>query len=173
VATRGSNPGPVGVQPVEGAPVSKESARLAAPLKYRMYMGRSSLMRERADKRSSFDRPALLTGSAVFVSGFGAVWLMWTIGEHAPELPGLTSYQSATWGDGLLLPIASASLVYAIRRLPPAHREVLWCSAAAVLGALTGAATQVFWLLDPSPRLNWTLPAPHPGLRRSVSPSRS
>jgi hypothetical protein len=118
-------------------------------------------MREPADNRSSFDRPALLTGSAVFVSGFGVVWLMWTMGEHAPELLGLTSYRSATWGDGLLLPIASASLVYAIRRLPPAHREVLWCSAAAVLATLTGAATQVFWLLDPSPRLNWTIPAPH------------
>jgi len=34
-------------------------------------------------------------------------------------------------------------------------------TAAAVTGGLVGLATQVLWLLDDHPRLNWTLPEPH------------
>jgi hypothetical protein len=79
-------------------------------------------------------------------------------GGYDKNLPGLYSYLSATWGDGLLLPIAAASLVYSIDGLRPAPHETSIGSIVALIGAGGGAATQVAWLHDRSPRLNWTLP---------------
>jgi hypothetical protein len=74
---------------------------------------------------------------------------------------GFTDYLSATWGDGLLLPISMAALVYAYQTLPPTGGDRVLVTVGGVCGAIGGVLTQVQWLRDDNPRLNWTLPAPH------------
>ncbi|MFD4628363.1 hypothetical protein ACFVYR_00465 [Streptomyces sp. NPDC058284] len=70
-------------------------------------------------------------------------------------------FRSATWGDGLLLPLLALCLRVSTRRLAtqytPPHR---W--RAVVIGALSGAAVGaaviVAWVRDEHPVLNWTIP---------------
>nr|BFE51888.1 hypothetical protein GCM10017745_53150 [Saccharothrix mutabilis subsp. capreolus] len=104
----------------------------------------------------------MLAATATGVGGFGAL-LAFSLATRRStrDLPGLWTYRSATWGDGLLLPVCCGALVLARAGLPPVERERLIGGAAAALGAAGGAATQVLWLLDDAPRLNWTLPRPH------------
>jgi hypothetical protein len=85
----------------------------------------------------------------------------WAFNLRNSDLPGFTDYLSATWGDGLLLPIAAAAATSAVRSLPPSGGERRLTAWAAATGLGLGAATQILWLLDNQPSLNWTLPAPH------------
>jgi hypothetical protein len=93
--------------------------------------------------------------------------VLWIAGDWKRDVPGLFDYRSATVGDGLLLPALAACLVAGIRALPasPAATRPRRLRAsivgATLAGAALGAGTQALWLLDASPRLNWTLPRPH------------
>jgi hypothetical protein len=104
---------------------------------------------------------ALTVAVVVWLSGFGALLGFHLFMPREEGLPGLFDFASATWGDGLALPVMAAALAYGITRLPPAHRERALSGAAGLLGGLVGAATQVQWLLDQAPRVNWTFPRPH------------
>ena len=103
----------------------------------------------------------VLTALAVFLTGFGALLVFYALTPHAAILPGLFNYKSATWGDGLALPAMMGGLVFATLQLRRVRRERLYASLAAFGGALLGAGTQVEWLRDDHPRMNWTLPRPH------------
>ncbi|MFF7205343.1 hypothetical protein [Streptomyces sp. NPDC008141] len=104
---------------------------------------------------------AVLAGLLVLAAGFGALLAFSAATPRPTGLPGLFDYVSATWGDGLALPAMTAALSYAIGRLHAVPRERMAAAAAAVLGAALGAATQMQWLRDDTPHLNWTLPRPH------------
>ncbi len=102
----------------------------------------------------------LLTSIGTFGTGFGALYLLWRSGRW-PGTPGLFDYASATWGDGLLLPLSAGALVYAATVLPATDVDrQRFVAAGAAAGAL-GLATQVVSLVDPQPRTDWTLPGPH------------
>jgi signal transduction histidine kinase len=104
---------------------------------------------------------AVAVAGVVLVAGFVTLAVFYSAVPHARGLPGLYHFLSATWGDGLALPVMSGALVFAIGRLPGAPHELPVTIAAGLLGACLGIATQVQWLRDDSPRLNWTLPRPH------------
>ena len=106
-------------------------------------------------------RSALYVGLAVLGAGFGMMVAFWHMGRWDTRLPGFYSYRSAVLGDGVLLPLAASILTLACLRLPPAPSERRWLLSVAFVGCLTGAATQVLWLLDDNPRPNWTLPVAH------------
>jgi hypothetical protein len=98
------------------------------------------------------------------LAGFAAMNIWWLAEQHhSAVLPGLYAFYSATWGDGIVLPLATAALLLLAKRLavgrPAISRPVVLI--AAVAGTLVAAASQVMWLVDPAPRLNWTLRAPH------------
>jgi ABC-type Co2+ transport system permease subunit len=107
------------------------------------------------------DTVALSIALAVLLTGFGMLCCLWFFGRWPSHVPGLFDYRSATWGDGILLPISAFALAHASRQLPPASGELQWNIAAALAGVTVAAAAQILWLLDPHPRLNWTIPAPH------------
>src|SRR5262249_6636403 len=104
---------------------------------------------------------AVIGAGLVGTAGFGALAAFYAVAPYHTALPGLYQFLSATWGDGLALPVMTAALVYATSRLPVAPKEGLISIGACVAGAALGAATQVQWLSDDAPRLNWTLPRPH------------
>lgn len=102
------------------------------------------------------------TSLALFIFGFSALNIFSAIGIGQKSLPGLYTFRAATVGDGLLLP----TLAYSLVRSAGLHRGWLtlikWpVIVAAGLACAGGAAVQASWLLNPHPRLNWTLPAPH------------
>jgi len=102
-----------------------------------------------------------LAAGTVFVAGFGVMNAFWRLQEQSGGLAGLYDYRSATWGDGLLLPL-TAGLLGSAAVLGPSERSGrAWAAAAGCCGFALGAFTQVAWLADPSPGLNWTLPAAH------------
>lgn len=103
----------------------------------------------------------MLSGLLVWSAGFGALLAFSATTPRAAGLPGLFDYASATWGDGLALPTMTGALVYGISHLSRARWERPAGGAAAFLGVGLGAATQVQWLRDDAPHLNWTLPRPH------------
>jgi hypothetical protein len=118
-------------------------------------------------RRSSTLRPALIASAIaallVFVAGFGAMLAFWLNGKNNPHLKGLWSYPSATYGDGLLLPVLMGTLVGVAWYLSarPSRKQETWIAVSATgLGFAAGAATQVAWLVDSKPTLNWTLPRP-------------
>jgi hypothetical protein len=80
---------------------------------------------------------------------------------RAAGLPGLFDYVSATWGDGLALPVMTGALVWAASCLPRARGERRAVGTVGAVGAALGVWTQVRWLRDDAPKLNWTLPRPH------------
>lgn len=104
---------------------------------------------------------AVAAGGAVLAAGFVTMTVFYSAVPHPRALPGLFHFLSATWGDGLALPVMSGALVFAVGRLPAARHERPAGIGAGLLGACLGVATQVQWLRDPSPVLNWTLPRPH------------
>ncbi|TDC64737.1 hypothetical protein E1258_07505 [Micromonospora sp. KC207] len=109
-------------------------------------------------------RRTVLAGAAMWLCGFGALLVFWSRWEPlagGPPLLGLFDFLSATWGDGLLLPVAAAALTHSHAVLPPARRDVAVTGLAAAAGALAGVSTQVQWLRDDNPVPNWTFPAPH------------
>ena len=97
----------------------------------------------------------------VLASGFGALLAFWLGGPHPAALPGLFDFTSATWGDGLLLPVMTGLLGYAVRTLPAAPGDLRLALAGAPIGGMLGVGSQAWWLIAARPRPNWTLPAPH------------
>ncbi|WP_441249395.1 hypothetical protein [Kitasatospora sp. McL0602] len=77
-----------------------------------------------------------------------------------PVTPGLPYFRSATWGDGLLIPLASALLLNLVRTLSGSRAEWKISAVCSVGGLLVGGMLTWFWLRDRSPALNWTLPGP-------------
>ena len=104
---------------------------------------------------------AVAVAGVVLAAGFVALAVLDSVVSRPRGLPGLFHFLSATWGDGLALPVMSGALVFAIVRLPGTRHELPVSVGAGLLGASLGIATQVQWLRDDSPRLNWTLPRPH------------
>lgn len=102
---------------------------------------------------------------AVFGFGYAVLWFFWTFGDPPPGLPGLYVFRSATWGDGLLLPLLALCLRVLTLRLgtaqeaPSSRRGVV--AGVALAGAALGGAVVLTWLLDDRPGLNWTNPKPH------------
>jgi hypothetical protein len=81
-------------------------------------------------------------GLATCASGFGVMYGFHKWGTYPLDLPGLFSYRSATWGDGLLLPLCAGALVVAARPLPVSSRETGTVCKAATVGVLVGAGLQ-------------------------------
>ncbi|MGV9977011.1 hypothetical protein ACWDUH_04970 [Micromonospora wenchangensis] len=106
-------------------------------------------------------RAAATAGVGVLLTGFGALNAFEAAAQPVHGLPGLYDFASATWGDGIALPVMTAALVYALAVLPPGRYDRAAAGLGAVVGAALGAATQVLWLRDDTPALNWTLPTPH------------
>lgn len=98
---------------------------------------------------------------AVLVTGFGTLFIFRTLGNPRPGLPGLFAFTSATWGDGLVLPLMTGFLGYATRALPPAPYDRRFAVTAAVFAGALGVLSQSLWLAADHPRPNWTLPRPH------------
>ncbi|MER6133943.1 hypothetical protein [Streptomyces sp. NPDC001815] len=100
----------------------------------------------------------------VFLPGFGALWVFWQAAGRSSELPGLFAFRSATWGDGILLPLLALCLRVMTERLRPAtgivHRRRV-VTAGAFAGAAVGVTVIVMWLVEDRPALNWTMPKPH------------
>lgn len=105
---------------------------------------------------------AAATTISIFLLGFGALNIFTFLGIGQPHLPGLYTFRAATIGDGLLLPL----LAYSLARSAGLHRRIggygtALSAGGAIAGMSTGAAVQVYALLDPDARLDWTFPAPH------------
>lgn len=92
-----------------------------------------------------------------FLAGFGAMNAFWYLAPQTESLRGLYSYRSATFGDGIALPLVAFGLMAAYAAVKPSR----WRVPAAVSGSILGLLTQISWLIDPAPELNWTLPQPH------------
>jgi hypothetical protein len=107
------------------------------------------------------DRVALGSGVVVACAGFGGMSLFWMAGPENADVRGFPDYLSATWGDALCLPVFSTAAVYLVRHLSPARTERRAGVMAGLAGLLLGIGTQVAWLADDAPELNWTLPEPH------------
>lgn len=117
--------------------------------------------------RQSSEEPALTpvpwavgVAAAVFMLGFGAMNVLWFVGDWDANLPGLYDFRSATWGDGFVLP----TLAFLLVRLGRWHergwsvgRKHMVATAAATAFALA-VATQVSWLWAPEIDPNWTFP---------------
>lgn len=104
----------------------------------------------------------LLGAVAVFFSGYFPLLMMWLngYGERGPDRPGFFAYPSATWGDGVCLPLMAAALIWMNRQLSTPG-SVPFRLAGGVLGAAGGTFVIIAWLIDSSPVLNWTTPGPH------------
>lgn len=103
-----------------------------------------------------------MAASAIFLLGFGTLNMFTFLRIGQPHLPGLYTFRAATIGDGLLLPLLAYSLVRsASLRQRITGYEAVFSGAGAFLGMSIGAAVQVYALLDPDTRLDWTFPAPH------------
>jgi hypothetical protein len=107
------------------------------------------------------DVQAIGSGALIALAGFGVMSTFWAVAPRQTGLVGFTDYWSATWGDGLCLPVAAAATTYAVRQLPKAPRERAVAMVAGLAGLVLGSATQLIWLSDDKPNLNWTLPEPH------------
>lgn len=106
---------------------------------------------------------SVLTGLAIFVFGFGAMYLFWVSGTYPGELPGLFSYYSSGIGDSIFLPLMGMGFTlffhHADYRLTVKQKR--WAAAFAFLGAVSGVLLQASWLINPDTGLNWTIPRAH------------
>jgi hypothetical protein len=108
---------------------------------------------------------------AVLFGGYLPLLLFWHLGSYHAGVPGLFEYRSATWGDGLLLPLLAFCLGVLIVSLPGVGRR--WPTVlAAIVGAGAGDLVILSWLTDPAHSVNWTMPRPHhlnaPGVWHAV-----
>ncbi len=102
----------------------------------------------------------LAGAAALLLGGYVPLLLLWGYGSHPAGLPGLFDYRSATWGDGLLLPLLALCLGRLMVDLPKVSTR--WPTIIAVImGAGAGGLVIVTWLTDPAPSVNWTMPRPH------------
>ncbi len=97
----------------------------------------------------------LVLGGFVVLAGFAA------LSPRGENLPGLLAFPSAYVGDSVLLPLAILLLIAGAQALPPARTERAVTLVAGLLGAAGALLTQLMWLHDNHPQLNWTLPEPH------------
>ena len=107
-------------------------------------------------------KAAVIAGAIVWLLGYGAL-AVFERRTRVQDLPGLNDYYAVAWGDAVLLPLLFGALTYSylsLRSLAGRVRRVTLVAAGTV-GATSGIALQALWLLDRSPRLNWTLPEPH------------
>ncbi|MFJ6085398.1 hypothetical protein ACIQI8_28785 [Streptomyces sp. NPDC092369] len=102
---------------------------------------------------------------AIFCFGYVALLLFWSFGDRPAGLPGLFVFRSATWGDGLLLPLLALCLRVLTLRLRAAGSTAVsrrgTVAVVALAGAVLGGAVVLSWFLDDHPGLNWTNPRPH------------
>lgn len=103
--------------------------------------------------------PEFAISSAVALLGFGALALIYAADDWKVP-PGLLYFQSATWGDGILLPFAAGLQLHLCRSTPSQRSDVRSFAAFAAVGAVVGGIVIWRWLAEPSPVLNWTLPEP-------------
>jgi hypothetical protein len=100
--------------------------------------------------------------AAVPLIGFAVLALFAvTMPRTEANVPGLMHFPSAFIGDAILLPFAAGLLGLGVTRLPRVAGSWLLGIGAALAGAVGTVSTQVLWLADDHPRLNWTLPRPH------------
>lgn len=98
----------------------------------------------------------MLLAVGVLLLGSGVLAPWWLLADAPTQLPGWLDFRAAAVGDTLLLPTLTAALWHTMGK--PNRRTLLQFGAVGLAG---GAALQAGWLLDDSPRLNWTFPAPH------------
>src|SRR6266516_124988 len=102
----------------------------------------------------------LLGAAALLLGGYLPLLVFWRYSSHPAGVPGLFDYRSATWGDGLLLPLLAlclALLITDLRGMPKRWPTIL----ALCIGAGSGGLVIFTWLRDPAPVVNWTMPRPH------------
>lgn len=101
----------------------------------------------------------LTVGLTVLLTGFLPLALLWRFGGYTHPR-GLFYYDSASWGDGLLLPLAAAALVWLNQQLPFTAGGTV-----RAIGALAGFAAGVgvvsSWITDSEAVSNWTMPEAH------------
>lgn len=101
----------------------------------------------------------LMTGLAVLLTGFLPLALLWQFGGYTHPR-GLFYYDSASWGDGLLLPLMAAALVWLNQQLPFTAGTTIRVTGA-LAGFAAGTAVVSSWLVDPGAAPNWTMPTAH------------
>ncbi|MDO4900531.1 hypothetical protein [Actinomyces sp.] len=113
-------------------------------------------------------RISSVTAIVLLIAGPGVMLVFWA--NYSGSNPrGYPYYLASTWGDGLFLTTAAASLVaHAVMIMERAHtplraliRSLCIASLGAWLGMVGGALTQFEWLMNSDIRTNWTLPSPH------------
>ncbi|MFE9258554.1 hypothetical protein [Streptomyces sp. NPDC006879] len=106
-------------------------------------------------------RRAVAAGLAVFLAGFGTLFVFHLVMHRDPMLPGMFTDLCETWGDALALPVMTGALVFTATALPPAAREGRQVAAAATAGGVAGAVTQLVRWVDEDHQLTWAHPEPH------------
>lgn len=100
----------------------------------------------------------LVWGLALFSAGYVPLLIMWWsgFGPRGQGYPGFFSFPSATWGDGLCLPVMAAALAWMNGRLGmPANHKVQ--IVAGSLGAAGGTSWDVLLAKRPYARLELDL----------------
>ena len=104
---------------------------------------------------------AVGAAAIVLLCGFVTMAVFNQLTAARTGLPDLYTFLSATWGDGVALPLMVGSLVLALSGLESGAGERLASFVGGAVGGLVGLYTQLSWLTDGHPRLNWTLPRVH------------
>lgn len=107
-------------------------------------------------------KKSILGFSIVLFFGFCVMNIFWLLINHIPDLPGLYDYKAATLGDGICLPLLTASLIYYIANNNPISKKQKKISF--IVGAIVGflaLAWQAEWLINKNTSLNWTIPHQH------------
>src|SRR5215211_547966 len=106
---------------------------------------------------------AIGAAGSTFVLGFG-VLACWSVAAPGPDgVPGMWQYWSGTVGDAILLPSILGGLTAGAVKLSREGYVVGWALPAisGFLGVILGALSQLSWILDPEPRLNWMVIKPN------------
>jgi hypothetical protein len=105
----------------------------------------------------------LCAALGTLVGGFGVTCLAALIVDIPANLPSMRDYWSGTIGDLVFLPVVVYGVSRGVTLLSDGSRRSARGHSIAfgALGAAIGAATQISWIADPTPRVNWMLVAPH------------
>lgn len=98
-----------------------------------------------------------IAASTVFISGFGALNILYALLASSTPKPGLYDYYASSYGDGILLPLAAFLVEWALLNRKP---QLVSNIVGAAIGLTLGIILQTLWLLDPDPGVNWTLISP-------------
>lgn len=104
-------------------------------------------------------------GAAVALAGAGGLIILWQVLPWPDDQLTWPDYRSGSFGDAVLLPTMTATLIQLNQRAQPPigatrasrHRVGL----AALAGGIGGLAVQLLWLADPAPSRSWTFTQPH------------